>query len=79
MHIKTITTIVIFKCKTFVQWTDTASERGKSTKIYVSTTIFGLIEMGDFTAPNYSRRWFFLGKPDIIKTINRDIMEKLKF
>lgn len=79
MHIKTITTIVIFKCKTFVQWTDTASERGKPTKIYVSTTIFGLIEMGDFTAPNYSRRWFFLGKPDIIKTINRDIMEKLKF
>ena len=79
MHIKTITTIVIFKCKTFVQWTDTASDRGKPTKIYVSTTIFGLIEMGDFTAPNYSRRWFFLGKPDIIKTINRDIMEKLKF
>lgn len=76
---KTIMTIVIFKCKTFVQWTDTASERGKPTKIYVSTTIFGLIEMGDFTAPNYSRRWFFLGKPDIIKTINRDIMEKLKF
>ena len=62
-----------------MQWTDTASERGKPTKIYVSATIFGLIEMGDFTAPNYSRRWFFLGKPDIIKTINRDIMEKLKF
>ena len=76
---KTIMTIVIFKCKTFEQWTDTASEWGKLTKIYVSTTIFGLTEMRDFTAPNYSRRWFFLGKPDIIKTINRDIMEKLKF